>query len=847
MSAAPTLPPNTAQLRTLSNGLEVILLEDHAHPVASVQVWIKAGSLHEEHWTGAGLAHLVEHMLFKGTEKRNAQQISRDIQSHGGYVNAYTTFNRTVYWIEGTADKVDDYLEILGDMVRNSLFAAEELTREQEVIRREFAMDNDDPHSVVQHLLQATAFRQHPLRHPIIGHLDVFNQVKRDDVVGFVRRHYVPNNCFVVVVGDVDAEATLQSLEKSFGSWERRPYEPIMMPEEPAQTGLRRAEKEFNTDIVRLSMGWHIGGESHPDKPVLDVLGFILGSGRSSRLNLELRDRLGVAHWAGSGAWAALDRGMFALEAECDAGDLTAAEEAIARTVAEVKGGGCKKDELEKAVRATLGHQLRLRSTTRGMAASLGHSWLAVGNLDYDRTYLERISAMTVDEVTASAQKYLVDATCSRVSLHPQGTLQKLGSKVSAAKREEAVRFELSNGLVLLVGENRRLPLVSMRAQFLAGVPRETDLNAGVTQIAAQMLAKGTARYTDEQIAALLEDRGGSLQSSGDAHRLVVGADVMKGDEGLAMELMSELLLTPTFPEKHLGNIQKRQLAAIREEQEDPLTVALRRGRKEIFQGLPFARTALGTLETVEAMRVDTCRDLWRQGVQGRNGVISVFGDVDPEEIRERVEHLLGPIEAGEKSTAGFTPMQLQSSGGRFDLELDKEQGVLVIGFPTVGLANATAPVLSIIDEACSDMGSRLFNRIREELGLAYYVGAQSFHALGAGAFYFYVGTDPAKLEQTETELRKEIADLAAHGLTQEELTRSKATWKSSWLRHQQGNSALADGIGWDELNGLGFHHHRELPGIIEGVSQEQTQVAAAQYFDLARAFTVTVRPPGKK
>ncbi len=289
-----TIPPNAAQLHTLDNGLEVILLEDHAHPLASVQLWVKAGSLHEEKWTGAGLAHLVEHMFFKGTERRTAPQISQEIQALGGYVNAYTTFNRTVYWIDGVAENVDGYLNILADMARSSNFHADELVKEQEVIRREFAMDNDDPQSVLQHLMQATAFREHPLRHPIIGHLEIFNQAGREDVVGFVRRHYVPNNCFLVVVGAFDSATVRAAIQQHFGSWERRPYEPVLMPEEPVQVAPRQSEKEFNTDIARLSLGWPIHGDSHPDKPALDVLGFILGSGRSSRLNLELRERLAL-------------------------------------------------------------------------------------------------------------------------------------------------------------------------------------------------------------------------------------------------------------------------------------------------------------------------------------------------------------------------------------------------------------------------------------------------------------------------------------------------------------------------------------------------------------------------
>jgi zinc protease len=847
MSASPpasvTLPPNSARLHTLDNGLEVILLEDKAHPLASVQFWVKAGSLHEEKWTGAGLAHLVEHMFFKGTERRTAQQISQEIQALGGYVNAYTTFNRTVYWIDGVSQNVDGYLDILSDMARCSTFNPEELVKEQEVIRREFAMDNDDPQSAVQHVLQRMAFRDHPLQHPIIGHIEVFNQVGREDVVNFVQRHYAPNNCFVVIAGDIDQEEALAAVTKHFGTWQRRPYAPVLMPEEPEQASPRHFEKEFNTDIVRLSMGWHIHGDSHPDKPALDVLGFILGSGRSSRLNRELRDKLGIAHWVGSGAWSALDRGLFAIEAECDAEDLAEVEAAIARVVDEIKENGCKKDELDKAVSATLSHQFRTRSTTRGLASSLAHSWLNFGNLDQDRAYLERIRALQIADIVNAAHTYLKLDRVTRVSLHPKGTLSKKSNASIATKREEAQRYTLSNGMTLLVGENPRLPLVSTRVQFLAGVPVETDANAGVTQVTAQWLLKGTEKHTDEQIAAMLEDRGGSLLSNGDAHRLFVGADVMKGDESLAFSLLSEVLHAPSFPDSHLGKIKKRQMAAIREEQEDPLTVAMRKARKEMFAGQPFHRSAMGTLESIEALKVETCRSLWQQQVQGRNGVISVFGDVKAAEVFAQAELLFGTLPSGEKSTAGFASLPLTAKPGRWDLKLDKEQGVLVLAFPTVGLQDPSAAALHLIDEACSDMGSRLFNRIREELGLAYYIGTQAFHALGAGAFYFYCGTDPQKIDQVEEELLKQIADLAANGLQEDELARAKTTWKSSWLRQQQGNGAMADALAWDELNGHGYQRHQRLPEIVEAVTPDQIREAAARFFTAGGAYTVSVRP----
>ena len=174
---------------------------------------------------------------------------------------------------------------------------------------------------------------------------------------------------------------------------------------------------------------------------------------------------------------------------------------------------------------------------------------------------------------------------------------------------------------------------------------------------------------------------------------------------------------------------------------------------------------------------------------------------------------------------------------------MEKEQAVLVIGYRTVGLHNDDSYVLSLIDEACSDMGSRLFNRIREELGLAYYVGAQSFMAYGAGAFYFYVGTDPKKLDLAQKEMQLQIADLAKNGLRNDEIERAKTTWRSSWLKGQQGNGAVADALGWDELNGQGFEHHARLPAIVNAITPQDVKRVARQFFKNPYIVRIVPKP----
>src|SRR6476660_1359970 len=214
-----TFPPTTAQKRVLPNGLTIIVQEDRSAPVVSVQAWCGAGSIEENEHLGAGLSHILEHMLFKGTKTRRPNEIAQRIQDVGGYINAYTSFDRTVYWIDVPKAGASVALEILSDTMMNSTLPQDEYIKEQEVIRREFAMTMDDPDRMAGQLLFATAFQRHPYRLPVIGQLEIFNQLTQEQVMDYYKSRYVPNNLTFVIVGDVEAEKVRTQLAEFFKSY----------------------------------------------------------------------------------------------------------------------------------------------------------------------------------------------------------------------------------------------------------------------------------------------------------------------------------------------------------------------------------------------------------------------------------------------------------------------------------------------------------------------------------------------------------------------------------------------------------------------------------------------------
>jgi len=253
-----TFPPSSAKKWVLPDGLTVIVQEDHSAPVASVQAWCATGSINEDERIGAGLSHILEHMLFKGTKTRTTNAIAQKIQDVGGYINAYTSFDRTVFWIDVPKDGVAAALDVLSDAMMNSTLPPEEYLKEQEVIRREFAMNLDDPDRMTGLLLFATAYQKHPYRLPVIGQMEIYNQLTQEQVMLYYKTRYVPNNLTFIVAGDVDPEKVHQQLDDFFKAYPEKSLKAVFIPAEPPQLGRREVHNEFATELTRLSLAWHI-------------------------------------------------------------------------------------------------------------------------------------------------------------------------------------------------------------------------------------------------------------------------------------------------------------------------------------------------------------------------------------------------------------------------------------------------------------------------------------------------------------------------------------------------------------------------------------------------------------
>jgi zinc protease len=394
----------------------------------------------------------------------------------------------------------------------------------------------------------------------------------------------------------------------------------------------------------------------------------------------------------------------------------------------------------------------------------------------------------------------------------------------------------------LLVKEDHRLPFVEFRAVFQGGVLAETTANNGITTLLARMLLKGTQKRSSEKIATEIESVGGHIDSYGGNNSFGVNAEVLSSDFATGLDLVADILLNPIFPADELAREVEVQIAGIRARKDDLLKSASLAMRRTLFGDAGYGLDSSGTEESVAKLQAADLKSFHQKLTVPNNCVLAIYGDVKMADVKAAVEKAF----AGWKKASSVS-LNHQSSpfnpAKRVEEVRDKKQAVIVIGFPGTTMHSEDRYALEILQETCSDLGSRLFLRVREKLGLAYYVGAQHFPGLAPGYFAFYAGTEPTKVAQVEQEFLKEAELLRSEGLTAEELKRAKAKiiGGKKIARADLGNLASTSAL--DELYGLGWQRAELDDAKFEAVTLEQVKAIAQKYLKPDALVVSIVKP----
>ena len=834
-------PDTTATIHTLDNGLKVILDADSSAPVISTQVWVETGSIHEGDWMGAGISHLLEHMVFKGTKSYTGEELSQIVQAAGGQWNAYTTFDRTVYYIDGPKESAETFLKAVTEMVFKPRFPEDEFEKEKDVIRREIDMGLDDPDSQASRQLFATALANDGRSQPVIGHLELFNKVTYADMVAYHQTRYTTENTFISISGDFNPEKLLETLNNLVHDIPRTFTHSPQVSQEPAQLGKRNQHTTFAVPASKLTLAWQVPGLSHPDAPALELLSTILGGGRSSRLYQNVREQQGLCLHIASWAWITQqETGLFSVNAEVPAEQKEELELAIHNEIRAL----CEAQldtELTKAKRMTLVSQFKTLTTASGRASDLASNWHEARNLNYTKDFVSAIESVKEADIRRVCQTYLLNESKLTVcSLDPEGTTQKTKTKQNKPSEKAITSHTLSNGLTLHLCSDKRLPMVSVQAASLAALPSETVATAGISTLLSSLLTKGTSTRSGATIATQLETLGATMGASAGNNTAAVAASCLSQDLENVLEIFGDSFANPSFNQENIDFERKAQITALLEQNEDPVSLAFRSMRSSLFNNQGYGINRLGTEQSLNELTKDSLRTHHSHYYNASNTQIAIFGDVDREQTIEIAEQHLSKIHKGSCATI---EAQIVSPPQEINLHLDKQQAVLALGYPGASIHSEDLHALDLIHAWCSDMAGPLFTRIREELGLAYYCSATQFHGHDTGLFSFYLGTSPDQLELARNELISTIESIANTGIDPKTLDAVKKSWLSNQALSNQSNSAMARLCAVDTTLGFSPTHHREISEKIKSVSTEEVLAAAQKYFGQQQPTIVTVAP----
>ncbi len=832
-------PATAATLDTLPNGLTVILDPDPAAPVVSTQLWVETGSLHEGALLGSGISHFLEHMVFKGGGRFGADELATAVQAAGGHWNAYTTFDRTVYYIDGPSSGTSTFLEVLAAMVFAPLLPEEEFDKEKDVIRREIDMGLDDPDDVASRLLFSTAFTADPRRHPVIGHRGLFDAITYADLAAYHRGRYTPDRCCLCLSGDFDAAEVREKIAGFFGSFPRGSGAEPVVPQDAVQLGPRRGRATFAVPASRVTLAWKMPPLGHPDVPAYELAAAILGRGRSARLYRRLREERELALEISAWSWSQAGReGIFAVSAEAEPEKRDELIAAIFAELAELPGSALD-DELAKARRQIAASQFRSLTSASGRATDLASNWHEARDLDFTRRYLAALHAVTAADVRRAVARLTEDQATLSI-LDPEHAPAPAVIKASGRKRPEPECVTLPNGAVLALLPDPRVPVFAAQVAVRAGLVSETEETAGLNTLLAATLPQGTIRHGAAELAGKLESLGATLGAATGNNALMVQLSGLSPDLPVLLPLLAEVLAEPAFHGESIEREKASQLASLRESLEDPLSTAFRLARRNLFNGRGYGLPALGTEQSLPALNRLALSAHHSRHFQGKNLVLALAGDFDPAEARDLLAEGLAKLPAG----TPWTPPPAEMPDRPVDMEafLPKKQAVLALAYPGCSALAPERFALRMIQEWCSDMAGPLFTRIREDLGLAYQVGATQFHGHDAGFFGFYLATDPSQADLARRELTAEIEKIASEGIPAAAFERVRATVLSSLAIGLQAPASIARLAAIDVLFGLPVTHHREVAGIFGRITPEEVRTAAAGLLGGA-PVAVTVLP----
>jgi len=815
----------------LDNGLRVLLFPDPSKPQITVNITYLVGSRHEGYGE-TGMAHLLEHLLFKGTPRH--PDIMQELAAHGAQPNGTTWYDRTNYFevFPASAENLDWALDLEADRMINARVAREDLDSEMTVVRNEMESGENSPSGILEERVFSTAYLWHNYGKSTIGARSDVENVPIERLQAFYRKYYQPDNAVLLVAGNFDEAAALDLVVQKFGAIPRPVREgPNILyetyTEEPTQDGERTVTLRRVGDLQYITTLYHVPQGSHPDFAAVDVLAFVLGDAPSGRLYRALVESQ-MATSANARAYQFREANPMTMSATVDADrDLAAVLRELNATVEGVLTEPVTADEVQRAKTAMLSRINQRINSSTGIALDLSN-WIGMGDWRLFFLNRDRIEAVTVDDVNRVARAYLKPDNRTVGLFYPtpnpdradipdmpdiEAMVESYRGREAVAQGEafdpspaniesRTVRYTLANGFeVALLRKETRGDLAMIATRFMFGDEQALMGRGTAGDLAGAMLMRGTTNRTRQEI----EDELDRLQASGRvAATGMLGTGQMqtvRSNVPDVLRLLAEILRAPAFPEDEFDILKEQNIASIEEARTDPDALAgleLSRATSRWPVGhVNYPETFEEALASLQATTIDDVRAFHRDFYGPQNGNIVVVGDFDEQEIRRVIQESFGDWESPHAFRRIATPFY-DPPAREIVIETPDKANAVFLAQQNLELREADPdyPALLMAGYMIGGgfLNSRLARTIREERGLSYGVQADiSGHPVdAAGRFIVYAISAPENAEAVQSAFVEEMAEILRDGFTEEELQTAKQGWLDGRQYGRAQDSSLA-------------------------------------------------------
>jgi len=783
----------------LDNGLDVITLEDFSCPIVAVQLWYHVGSK-DEYPNRQGFAHMFEHMMFRGTDRLGPTDHFGLIRKVGGTTNGYTSFDRTVYLETLPADQIELAMWLEAERMAFLKIDQEAFDTERKVVEEERRRGLSRPYGTYYENLMPELFKVHPYRWLPIGNIAHLRASSVNELRNFWKKYYVPSNATLVIVGAVKHEHA-QSLAKKYFGWIPLYDQPnrVTVAEPGFYNGPKTVTiKEDNAPAPQVELVYHTVPANNQDTAALDILASILGTGQSSRLYRELVAQKQLAVSADASHWSLEQDGLFSTTAvmspkSSDANEIISIME---KHIDAVRKKFVSGKELAKAKNQMLRYIVTDNLRIDRKARVLGLYATDIGDVSLVNEQLESIKNVTRQDIRRVAREYLMPEKCFRVKViqnvsgqisekkhleenapitaEPEISSPKPGrgaqrptdypktpplKKIASDKLMPKYHTRiLDNNLKVMVVPNHEVPFVSFTLGMKSGA--WTEQKPGTCSMALSMLTKGTENFTEAQLADELETYAITLGGSGGMDTSSVSGSCLTEHTIKAMTLLEEIVLRPTFPEDEFAKLTKQVLTSLTVSSQEPSYIAEKNYRKAMYGSHPYARTATGEIEDVNALNVDDIKLWWKKHSRPDNAVLIIAGDIEPEKAFSLAEKTFAKWKASDRLSL-IKPGKIEKPESTHIYLVDKPgsvQSQIRIGQPAITRHDEGYFVSRVVSGYFGwGFDSRLNKSVRVEKGLTYAVWGSYIAKRFAGDFT--VGTF-SKTESTAQVINAVIEEI---------------------------------------------------------------------------------------